>query len=179
MNRRSLRYETRMKTFFAGMIATVVLIGLAAFAFALAGFIPSNADAKPSRAERWFAMTALHAAVRREAPVGENPLPPNDENMLAGIRLYREDCAVCHGGANAKASDIAQGLYQEPPQLAKHGVEDDSAGETYWKITHGIRLTGMPGFSKTLSDTQRRQITLFLQHMDRLSPAAQAAWEKV
>ena len=38
------------------------------------------------------------------------------------------------------------GLYQKPPQLAKDGVEDDPDGVTYWKIAHGIRLTGMPAF---------------------------------
>jgi thiosulfate dehydrogenase len=166
-----------MKAFVGGVAATFAAIGIAAYVAAAAGIIPANADAKPSKAERWFAMTALDAAVRRQAPTQPNPVAASDEKMIAGIRLYKQNCAICHGGADSKPSNIARGLYQRPPQFAKHGVEDDSAGETYWKIDHGIRLTGMPAFSPTLSDTQVWEITLFLQQMDRLSPAAQAVWK--
>jgi mono/diheme cytochrome c family protein len=152
-------------------------MGIAGYVAAVAGIVPANADAKPSKAERWFATTALKAVVRRQAPTQSNPVAPTDENLIAGIRLYKQNCAVCHGGADARSSNIANGLYQKPPQFAKHGVEDDLAGQTYWKIAHGIRLTGMPAFSKTLSDTQLWGITAFLQRMDRLSPVAQVVWE--
>ncbi|HZZ16790.1 MAG TPA: hypothetical protein VFE08_12585, partial [Candidatus Sulfotelmatobacter sp.] len=54
------------------------------------------------------------------------------------------------------------------PQLFVHGVTDDPAGETYWKVTNGIRLTGMPGFKNTLSETERWQVTLLLADADKL-----------
>lgn len=54
-------------------------------------------------------------------------------------------------------------------------VTDDPEGVTYWKATHGIRLSGMPGFGATLSDTQRWQVTMLVAHADQLSPAVQAA----
>ena len=166
-----------MKAFLGGVAATFAAVGVAGYVAAVAGLIPANADAKPSKAERWFAMTALDAVVRRQAPTQPNPVAPTDENLIAGIRLYKQNCAVCHGGADPKPSNIALGLYQRPPQLAKHGVEEDPAGETYWKIDHGIRLTGMPAFSKTLNDTQKWQITAFLQQMDHLPSAAQVVWK--
>jgi mono/diheme cytochrome c family protein len=166
-----------VKAFLGGVAATFAAIGIAGYLAAVEGLIPANADAKPSKAERWFATTALKAVVLRRAPTQSNPVAPADENVIAGIRLYKQNCAVCHGEADARPSNIANGLYQRPPQFAKHGVEDDPAGQTYWKIAHGIRLTGMPAFSKTLNDTQKWQITLFLQRMDRLSPAAQVAWK--
>jgi thiosulfate dehydrogenase len=53
-------------------------------------------------------------------------------------------------------------------------VTDDPEGSTYWKVTHGIRLSGMPAFAKTLSDTQRWQITMLVAHADKLSPAVEA-----
>jgi hypothetical protein len=58
-------------------------------------------------------------------------------------------------------------------------VEDDEEGETFWKIYHGIRMTGMPSFRETLSEDQIWKITLFLKDMDALSPAAQKAWNAV
>jgi mono/diheme cytochrome c family protein len=141
--------------------------------------MPANADGKPSRVERWAARVSLHATLDREAPKIANPVPLNDANLVAGIKLYAANCAVCHGAADAKPSNIASGLYQKPPQLAKHGVEDDPAGVIYWKVDHGIRLTGMPAFGATLNDRQLWQLALFLKHMDGLPPAPQRVWKAV
>lgn len=159
-----------------GIILTLAALLLGAYAGVRAGLMPANADAKPSSAERWAARTSLRVTVAREAPKQSNPEALTDANLAAGIKLYKQNCAVCHGGADAKPSNIAVGLYQKAPQFGKHGVEDDPDGETYWKITHGIRLTGMPAFTKTLTDEQRWQIALLLKHMDALPPKANKAW---
>ena len=53
-------------------------------------------------------------------------------------------------------------------------VTDDPEGVTHWKVTHGIRLSGMPGFGSTLSDTQRWQLTMLVAHAGKLSPAVEA-----
>ena len=66
--------------------------------------------------------------------------------------------------------------YQHAPQFAKHDVMDDPIGVTYWKITHGIRFTGMPAFDSTLTATQRWAIASFLLRQDSLPPMANAAW---
>lgn len=162
-----------------GIILTLVILLVGAYAGIRAGVMPANADAAPSKMERWAASTSLRATVAREAPAQANPVALTDDNLIAGIKLYKQNCAVCHGGADAKPSNIAQGLYQRAPQLAKRGVEDDPDGETYWKITHGIRLTGMPAFSKTLTDEQRWQIALLLKHMDALPPKANKVWHAI
>jgi len=162
-----------------GVVATLVILGLGAYIGILAGLFPANADAKPGKLERWAARTSLKATLQREAPSSPNPLPATDANYAAGIKLYSQNCAVCHGAEDGVATNIARGLYQKPPQLAKDGVEDDPDGVTYWKIAHGIRLTGMPAFGGTLTDQQIWQITLFLQHMDGLPPAPERVWKAV
>jgi hypothetical protein len=64
-------------------------------------------------------------------------------------------------------------MYPRPPLLFEgKGVTDDTPGETYWKIFNGIRLTGMPGFSKSLNQTQMWQIALLLANADKLPAAA-------
>jgi thiosulfate dehydrogenase len=141
--------------------------------------IPANADARPPGFERWAARMSLRATLARSAPRTDDPMPATDENLIAGVKLYAQNCAVCHGDSNAKPTNIAKGLYQKPPQLAKRGVEDDPVGVTYWKIAHGIRWTGMPAFGKTLRESQLWQITLFLKNMDHLSPAAHEAWRRI
>lgn len=168
-----------IKGIFFGAVGVVVAGLIGFYAIVSLGFMPANADATPPKLEKWVARKALHAAIDRLAPKGDNPLTLTDENMVAGIKLYAADCAVCHGASDGKASHIAAGLYQRAPQLAKHGVEDDEDGENYWKVSHGIRLTGMPGFSKSLSEDEIWKLALFLKHMDKLTPAAQKAWKAV
>jgi mono/diheme cytochrome c family protein len=67
-------------------------------------------------------------------------------------------------------------MYPDAPQLwRKHkngvvGVSDDEPGETYWKVAHGIRLTGMPAYSNVLSDTEMWQVSLLLKNADKDLP---------
>jgi len=168
-----------LKGILVGAAGFAAAAALAVYLLAATGRIPANADAKPPRLEKWLARKALHAAIDRQAPRSPNPVALTDGNLIDGIRLYAQDCAVCHGGADAKASHIARGLYQKAPQLGKHGVEDDEDGETYWKIYHGIRMTGMPSFRQDLSEEQMWKITLFLKHMDQLPPAPKKVWESM
>ena len=160
-----------------GVVGTLLVGLLAVYLGVTRGLMPANADGPPLRLERWAARTSLRATLKAEASKQPNPLPASDANLLSGIKLYEQNCAVCHGVANAEPSNVAKGLYQRPPQLAKDGVEDDPAGVTYWKIDHGIRFTGMPAFGKTLSERQLWQLTLVLEHMDRLPSAPERAWK--
>jgi thiosulfate dehydrogenase len=163
----------------AGALGVLVLLVVFGYAGIRMGMMPANADAKPMRLEEWAAKTSLHATLRREAPAAPNPLPLDDAGLTAGIKLYAQNCAVCHGAADGQPTPIARGLYQKPPQLAKHGVEDDPDGVTYWKVAHGIRFTGMPAFGESLSERQLWQLTLFLKHMDSLPAAPERVWKAV
>jgi hypothetical protein len=61
----------------------------------------------------------------------------------------------------------------KPPQLLEGtGVTDDPPGETYWKVAGGIRMTGMPGFEKSLSSTQIWQVSLLVANADKLPASA-------
>lgn len=160
-----------------GVLLTLIVELIVVYVGVKAGVFPANADARPSKIETWMAKNSLRATIERQAPKGENPVAASDANLLAGMKVYVANCAVCHGTADGKATNIAHGLYQHPPQLASDGVEDDPAGVTYWKVYHGIRLTGMPSFAKTLSEQQIWQVTAFLQKMDHLPAPVDAAWK--
>ena len=167
-----------LKGFIAGIVAVIVIGALIAYVGVTQGLlIPANADSAPGRLETWAAKQSLRATIRREAPKTPNPVQATVPNYLAGIKLYGANCIACHGAADGAASTIAVGLYQHAPQLGKDGVEDDPDGKIYWQVAHGIRLTGMPAFGKTLGDQDVWTVTLFLKHMDSLPPQAQAAWK--
>lgn len=162
-----------------GVLGT--LLGLAALFYCVAanGRLPANADARPPAVEKWIAKKSLDATIARQAPAGDNPMPLTDRNLVEGIRLYAADCAICHGAADGRASDVAGGLYQRAPQLAKYGVEDDEDGEVYWIVYHGVRMTGMPSFGHSLSEEELWKVVLFLKNMDSLPPGPQKIWEAI
>ncbi len=161
-----------------GVALTLAVALIGAYALLRSGLIPANADAAPGRLETWMAGTSLNATLRRDAPKGENPVPLTDMNLSLGVPLFARHCAACHGGG-ASPSPIANGMYPKPPQLATDGVEDDPDAYTFWKIKHGIRLTGMPSFGHVLRDQQIWTLALFLKHMDKLPLAAQQMWLRV
>jgi thiosulfate dehydrogenase len=166
-----------LKNFWFGALTVVVVfLAIGYLGITTGRLIPANADAKPGTFERWAAHQSLRATIAREAPTSPPPLASDDETLNAGIKVYGDNCIVCHGASDGRPSMIGFGLYQKAPLLGRHGVEDDPEGETYWKVKHGIRLTGMPAFGPTLSDTEIWQVAVFLKHMDSLPPAPQAKW---
>lgn len=170
-----------LRSFIAGGMLTIALALVGVYLVLQSGLIPANADVKPGPVEVWAAQTSLRATLDREAPKGPNPVAMTDANLIGGINLFAQHCAICHGTAQgaASASPVAKSLNPSPPQLAAEGVEDDPEGVSFWKIEHGIRWTGMPAWKDTLNDQQIWTLALFLKHMDKLPPAAQDAWQKV
>jgi thiosulfate dehydrogenase len=170
-----------IRGFFAGVAASVVVALIGGYAVLQSGLIPANADAKPGGLELWAAATSLNATLRNRAPKDSNPVAVTNANLVEGVKLFGQHCAICHGTAAgaSSASPVARGLYPSPPQLATDGVEDDPDGVSYWKIKHGIRLTGMPAWGASLTDRQIWTLALFLRHMDKLPPDAQRLWTQV
>jgi mono/diheme cytochrome c family protein len=125
--------------------------------------------------EHYLAHKALDARIAKDMPKNI-PIQPNEANYLAGAELYKQHCGVCHGLPLSPKTAIATGMYPRPPLLFEgKGVTDDEPGESYWKIFNGIRLTGMPGFSKSLTETQIWQVALLLANADKLPASAKAA----
>jgi mono/diheme cytochrome c family protein len=98
-------------------------------------------------------------------------------DLVAGAQAYQKNCAMCHGLPNEPPPAIASTMFPPAPELfAQKGmVTDDPAGETYWKVKNGIRLTGMPSFKNVLSDDQIGQVAAAVSRADKLPPEAQDA----
>jgi thiosulfate dehydrogenase len=158
------------------ILGLVVFAPLGVYLFAKLGGIAMATTSKPLPLEETIAKSALRANLKGAENL-KDPLPGDDANMLAGVRVYQDNCAVCHGLPDRPKTAIAQGEFPPPPQLfdPREMVTDDPEGVTFWKVSHGIRLSGMPGFASTLSDTQRWQATMLAAHADKLSSAVRDA----
>lgn len=163
-----------MKSFVIGLIVGLLVIPVAGYFYIRSGRMPVATSAPPMPLETYIAHTALHAKLAKEAPKTV-PIQPTEENLLAGAEVYRNNCSGCHGLPGHPALAIVKGLFPRPPQLfeTKEMVTDDPPGVSYWKVRYGIRLTGMPAFSGSLSDTQMWQVSLLLAKADQLPAAVQ------
>lgn len=164
-----------MRRFVFGLIVgCVVVFPLAVYLGARLGVISLATTAHPLPGEELLAKTALRASIGGAREL-KPPIEATGANLLAGAKAYRENCAVCHGLAGQPETAIARGMFPRPPQLLdpKEMVTDDPEGVTFWKVSHGIRLSGMPGFG-TVDETTRWQVSLLLKHADQL-PAAVGA----
>jgi thiosulfate dehydrogenase len=164
-----------MKRFIQGFLAALGLIVVGVAGFVGLGLAPVATAAAPLPFEQLVTGLALKARISREAPKS-SPVPPAEDAYAAGARTYRNNCAVCHGLPGQEQSAIAKGEFPRPPELFDgKGVTDDPVGETYWVVANGIRLTGMPGFTGSLTSDQMWQVSLLLANADKLSPLVKKA----
>ena len=161
-------------TFAAGFAMAVVTVPFVVYLYFVSGHAPVATFDHDMPFERILAKKALRARMQREM-VKNVPIAGNEASFGAGAQLYREHCSTCHGLPGGVRTDIAKGMYPKPPQFFQgEGVTDDEPGETYWKVANGIRLTGMPGFRETLSETQIWQISVLLRDADKLPTSVMA-----
>ncbi len=154
--------------FIVGFIIGIIVLPIYGWLYFRFGYAPVATAASPMPFEKRLAHMALNARIQKEAPKNA-PIQPTDDNLVAGAHLYRTHCSVCHGLPGQSSSAIAKGMFPKPPELFKgHGVTDDPAGETYWKVANGIRLTGMPAFTHSLTNDQMWQVSLLLAGADKL-----------
>jgi thiosulfate dehydrogenase len=165
-----------MGKFIIGVIIGFLLVPALFYLYCKSGRAPVATSAPPMPFEEFFSKTALHATLNREAPKTQSTSATEGE-LLAGVEVYKQNCAVCHGVSGEPASKIAKGMFPRPPQLLApgHMVTDDPVGMTYWKAKHGIRLTGMPGFVGLLTDEQLWNVSLLLANADKIPPTVKQA----
>jgi len=157
-----------------GIVLGVVGVLGGAYWYFSSGRAPVAVGSSEMPFERRLARMGLHAYLDK-LPHPEPQVPADEKNLLAGARVYKEHCAVCHGIPDAPKTAIAEGMFPKPPQLFRGmGVTDDEAWESYWKVAGGIRMTGMPGFKEHLSETQMWQVAVLVKNADKISPAAKA-----
>jgi thiosulfate dehydrogenase len=155
------------------VLGIVVVIAAVAIYFRWGSPPVATAD-KPFPFEKAIVKVPLQARIASQ--VQQPPFGVGEDVYEGGAKVYREQCASCHGTPGHDVA-FAKHMYPTAPQLwKKHakgnvvGVSDDEPGETYWKIANGIRLTGMPAFNHVLTDTQVWQVTLLLKNADQQLP---------
>jgi mono/diheme cytochrome c family protein len=154
-----------VKNFLLGILFTVLVLVVGGFAYLRLGFAEVRGDLPPGKWETALMFSTAHASVRRHAPELPNPVPATDENLIAGGKIYRNECAGCHGTPGKP--DSGNSLYPPIPQLPIVGTTYTEA-QVFWVAKHGIRLSGM--FANGLWDSDQKLWTVaaYIKRMNSL-----------
>lgn len=161
-----------MKGFVVGVLVGVLLLAGGVYYYFVSGSAPAAVADPPMVMERKMANRSLDAHIEK-ANVPAPPIQASDENYVAAAKVYKDQCAVCHGLPNQNPPAISDNMYPKATLMFKgKGVTDDPAQESFWKVKNGIRLTGMPTFKGILDDTQMWQVALLVANADKLPDSA-------
>src|SRR5580704_15391233 len=158
-----------MKGFVVGVVIGVVLVAGGLYYYFVSGMAPAAVLDPPMFMEKKMAARSLDAHIEK-ANLPAPPIQPSEDNYVAGAKLYKDQCAVCHGLPDQKPPAIANNMYPHATLMFKgKGVSDDPPQESYWKAANGIRLSGMPSFKDALTDTQLWQLAQLVANADKIS----------
>ncbi len=159
---------------FLGIILGILAVGAVVFLELRFGTLPVAVADQAFPMEKLIVKVPMQARIDKELKTP--PFGTSEDAFEAGAHVYRAECASCHGTPGHDVA-FANHMYPSAPQLWRRhgkssvvGVSDDEAGETYWKVANGIRLTGMPSYSHVLSDTEMWQVSLLLKNADKELP---------
>jgi thiosulfate dehydrogenase len=157
------------KVFVIGVLVGVLALTGSVYFYFVSGMAPAATGDPSMPFERKLANRSLDAHIEK-ANVPTPPVPADEENLLAASKIYKDQCSVCHGLPDQTPPVIAGNMFPHATLMFKgKGVTDDPVQESYWKISNGIRLTGMPSFKGSLTDTQVWQLAQFVANADKLS----------
>ncbi|WP_448575029.1 c-type cytochrome [Thermomicrobium sp.] len=153
------RWIGRIGWFTAGMLSTLLLLGIAGWV--LAPRLLAHRSDLPG--ERRLARTLVdRAAARGAQDVPSRPLS-GARAVEHGRIVYLGACSQCHG-ADADGKGWL-GALTYPPASALNDADTQarSDAELYWIIANGLSFTGMPGFQDRLSEEQIWAVVAYLR----------------
>jgi cytochrome c553 len=90
------------------------------------------------------------------------------ERVAAGAQRYAALCVGCHLAPGVTKSEIRPGLYPHPPNLAQEDLRDGR--RAFWVVKHGIKMSAMPSWGKTLDDEAIWDVISFVRKMPDMTP---------
>jgi mono/diheme cytochrome c family protein len=153
-----------------GIAATLAVLTTGGAAFMYSGIYNIGADDHHTK----VVLTLIEHLRERSISVRSRGLPqPNLDDparIEAGAQHYAALCVSCHLAPGVTKSDIGRGLYPHPPNLAQAEIQEPD--RAFWIIKHGIKMSAMPAWGKTLDDAAIWDLVSFLQKMPAMAPEA-------
>jgi mono/diheme cytochrome c family protein len=147
--------------------ATLAVLAAGAGLFVVSGIYDIGADDHHTAL-----VAALIGELRdRSIAVRAQPLAVPDltdaAQIAAGAKLYAVHCVGCHLAPGANHSDLKRGLYPQPPNLAQQAPL--AARRAFWVVKHGIKMSAMPAWGRTLDDAAVWELVAFVRQLPSMT----------
>ena len=137
-----------MRTIITSVFTAGLVLLLGGLAWIYSGRYDMAATDPHWQVTRWVLERARMRSIKvHAAGVVAPPGLDDPARILIGVAHFAAHCAICHGAPGVPKGDIARGLYPSPPDLAK-AAPPYSPAELFWILKHGIKMTGMPAWSR-------------------------------
>jgi mono/diheme cytochrome c family protein len=150
------------------VFAAVLAVGvIGAGLFVESGFYNIGADDHHTKIVLAMIEQLRERSIAVRARAVEAPPLEDPKRVMAGAQRYAALCVGCHLAPGVTKSDIRPGLYPHPPNLAQEDTKDTQ--RAFWIIKHGIKMSAMPAWGKTLDDAAIWDIVSFIPKMPDMS----------
>ncbi len=150
------------------VLATLLVLATGTAVFVGSGVYNIGADDHHTRIVLTIIEHLRNRSIAVRASGIEVPDLADSRNIAAGAQHYAALCIGCHLAPGVRKSDIRTGLYPHPPALAEEQVDDGQ--RAFWIIKHGIKMSAMPAWGKTLDDAAIWDIVAFVRQMPTMTP---------
>ena len=133
-----------------------------------------TAHQQPSRIETTLANMAKDVVIPMEAEDKKDPLPDSQDVLNQGRELFVQSCAICHGADGRGGPYIGRNMYPPAMDMNSPHVQHWSDADLFWIIQNGVRLTGMPSWESSISETDTWKLVRFIHGLPRLNAAPPA-----
>jgi mono/diheme cytochrome c family protein len=146
-----------------------LLAGSGGAAFVWSGVYDISATDQHLPPTYWLMEKTMRRSVARRG--NDIAVPPlgAPKQVERGLALYRAHCVQCHGAPGVAPEPFALGMTPLPAPLVQTGREW-SAGEIFWVVKYGIKMTGMPAWQFRMSEEDIWSVVALVQRLPYFSP---------
>jgi mono/diheme cytochrome c family protein len=150
-----------------GALGGLCVLAAAGAGFVWSGLYDIGADDHHGAMTLALITELRERSIARRARALRAPDLDDPRLIAAGANLYARLCVSCHLAPGVARSDVRAGLYPHPPNLAQE--EPSDVRRTFWTIKHGIKMSAMPAWGKSLGDAAIWQLAAFVRTLPTLS----------
>ncbi|MDB6086133.1 MAG: cytochrome [Gammaproteobacteria bacterium] len=154
-------------TLAAAAIGTLAFGAIAAGVFLESGLYDIGADDHHTKITLALIEHLRERSIEVRAQTIAVPALEDPARVAAGAERYAALCVGCHLAPGVVKSDLRSGLYPRPPNLAQEETRD--ARRAFWTIKHGIKMSAMPAWGKSLDDGAIWDVVAFVRQMPAMT----------
>jgi mono/diheme cytochrome c family protein len=166
------------------ILATIVIVGViilgGGLVYIYSGSYNVAATSSDSPLVAWIMHTTREQSVEHRIESIKIPadVSLDDPKVIkSGFEHYNEMCTACHGAPGVNPGEVHDGLNPKPPDLKKI-ANKIPPNELFWVIKHGIKMTGMPAWGPTHSDSKIWTIVAFVKKLPDITPTEYRQMQK-